>query len=50
VGQVGIILLMYLLLIYPLGKHLRYKQWVVNPLSLLIALIAGYWTVERIWM
>lgn len=48
-GQVTIILAMYLLLAKPFGQKDQYRKFVVIPASLVIALIAGYWTVERIF-
>ena len=49
-GQLLIILLLYALLVFPLGRSMQYKKWVVYPLSVIIALIAGYWTIERMMM
>lgn len=48
-GQVAVILLIFGLLIIPFGKRLNFKKQFVYPLSIMIALVAGYWTVERIW-
>jgi hypothetical protein len=48
VGQISVITLVFLLIIIPLGKKPWYKKWVVYPLSAIIALIAAYWTFERI--
>lgn len=48
IGQIAVILLVFLLLIVPFGKRLQYKKQVVFPLSVIIALIAGYWTIERV--
>jgi hypothetical protein len=47
-GQLIVILLVFGLLIIPFGKRLNFKKQFVYPLSIMIALIAGYWTVERI--
>ena len=49
VGQISIISLVFLLIIIPLGKMPWYKKGVVYPLSAVIALIAGYWTIQRIF-
>lgn len=46
--QVAIILLVFGLLIAPFGKKLNFKKQFVYPLSIIIALIACYWTVERV--
>jgi hydrogenase/urease accessory protein HupE len=47
-GQVAVILLVYLLLIKPWGKTPHYRKYVVFPLSLLIAVVALYWFFERL--
>ncbi|QEC70182.1 HupE/UreJ family protein [Panacibacter ginsenosidivorans] len=47
-GQIAVILLVFGLLIIPFGKRLNFKKQFVYPLSIMIALVAGYWTVERI--
>ncbi len=49
-GQVTVILAMFLLLVVPFGKRTDYRKKIVFPLSILIALIALYWTVERMFM
>ncbi len=49
-GQVAVILAMFLLLVVPFGKRTDYRKKIVFPLSILIALIALYWTVERMFM
>lgn len=48
IGQIAVILLVFMLLIVPFGKRMQYKKQVVFPLSVIIALIAGYWTIERV--
>ena len=48
IGQISVISLVFLLLIIPLGKMPWYKKGVVYPLSAAIALIAAYWTIQRI--
>ena len=50
VGQITIITLMFLLIIIPLGKKIWYKKFVVYPLSAVIALIAAYWVIQRIFV
>lgn len=47
-GQVTIILLIFSLLVYPFGKKSWYKSRVVFPVSILIALLAGFWTITRL--
>lgn len=46
-GQLAIILLMYVL-VYKLSKHnLLYRKWIVVPANVIIGIIASYWTIER---
>ncbi len=47
-GQIFVIALVFLLIILPFGKKPYYKKFVVYPLSAAIALIALFWTVQRI--
>lgn len=47
-GQITIILIMFALIISRLGKKQWYRKAIVYPLSILIALIAIYWTIERV--
>jgi hydrogenase/urease accessory protein HupE len=49
IGQIIVIALAYLLLIYPFGKKSWYIKAIVYPVSALIALIALYWTIVRIF-
>lgn len=49
VGQVSVITLVFLLIILPFGSKPWYKKRIVYPLSAVIALIAGYWTIQRIF-
>lgn len=48
-GQLCIILAVFALLIKPFGKKVFYKQRIVFPLSIAIALMAIYWIVERLF-
>lgn len=48
-GQVAVILAAFFLLALPFGKKPYYRKAIVIPLSILIAIIAGYWTVERLF-
>ena len=48
VGQIAVILLVFILLIIPFGKRPNFKKQFVYPLSIIIALIASYWTIERV--
>lgn len=47
-GQIAIILAVFCLLILPFGKKPYYRKWIVFSASILIGLIAFYWTVERV--
>ena len=48
-GQISVILAVFLLVIFPLGKTIKYRKRVVFPLSLMIAVVALYWTVQRVF-
>lgn len=48
-GQVTVILSAFMLLGLPFGKKNYYRKRIVMPLSVIIAAIAAYWTVERIF-
>ena len=47
-GQMSIIIAVFALIIIPLGRKNNYRKMVVYPLSVVIALIATYWTIERL--
>jgi hypothetical protein len=48
-GHLAVIFLMYILVNRTMGAKPWYRRRIVIPASLLIALIAGYWTIERIF-
>jgi hypothetical protein len=48
-GQVTVIIAAFLLLGLPFGNKPYYRKRIVMPLSIIIAAIAAYWTVERIF-
>lgn len=48
-GQVTVISSVFLLIVYPLGKQTFYRKWVVYPLSIVIGLIALFWTLQRVF-
>ena len=48
-GQVTVIIAAFLLLGLPFGNKPYYRKRIVVPLSIFIAAIAAYWTVERIF-
>jgi hydrogenase/urease accessory protein HupE len=47
-GQIAIITLIFSTLVYFFGKKPWYKKAIVVPFSVAIALIAGFWTLERL--
>lgn len=49
-GQIAIILAVFLLILLPLSKIEQYRKWVVIPLSILIGSIALFWTVQRVFL
>jgi hypothetical protein len=48
-GQISIILAVFLLIVRPFGNTINYRKKVVYPLSIIIALIAFYWTIQRVF-
>ena len=48
-GQLSIILLLYFLVSLPFSKIPGYRKRIVIPISTVIALVAAYWTVQRIF-
>jgi hypothetical protein len=48
IGQIIVIICVFLLIIIPFGKKSGYRKFVVYPLSILIALVAAYWFVKRL--
>ncbi len=48
-GQVTVIIAAFLLLALPFSKKTYYRKLIVIPLSIIIAAIALYWTVERLF-
>ncbi len=48
-GQIAVILSAFILFGKWFGKKSYYRKAIVIPLSVLITLMAGYWTVERIF-
>jgi hypothetical protein len=49
IGQITIILTVFSLIILPFGKMPSYRTRIVYPLSAAIALIAAYWTIQRVF-
>ncbi|MDB5279389.1 MAG: HupE/UreJ family protein [Ferruginibacter sp.] len=49
-GQMTVIVAMFSLVILPLKDNVWYRGRVVYGLSSMIALVAGYWVVERVFM
>jgi hypothetical protein len=50
IGQVLIIAAIFCFLIIPLRKQHWYRNRIVFPISIGIALVAGYWTIQRVWL
>jgi hypothetical protein len=48
-GQITVILTAYFLLARRFGQKPYYRKRIVIPLSILIAVVAGFWTVQRIF-
>ena len=48
IGQIAVIAAVFILLILPFGHKSWYRKFIVYPLSILIAGIALYWTVQRV--
>ncbi|GAC1307592.1 MAG: hypothetical protein NVSMB24_19740 [Mucilaginibacter sp.] len=48
-GQLTIILSAYFLLARWFGDKPYYRKWIVIPLSIIIAIIASYWTIQRLF-
>lgn len=46
-GQITVIAAVFILLVFPFGKKVSYRRWIVSPLSILIGLVALYWTIQR---
>ena len=47
-GQMAVIIAMFLLIIIPLRNKPAYRKFVVYPLSAIIAIVAAFWTFQRI--
>ena len=48
-GQAAIIVIIFSSIVALCGKKAWYRQRIVYPLSAIIALIAGYWTITRLF-
>ncbi len=49
IGQIIVISCVFLLLIIPFGNKKGFRQFMVIPLSLIIAFIASFWTIQRLF-
>jgi len=49
IGQIAVIISVFALIIIPFGKKTYYRKYIVYPISGIIALIAAYWTAERVF-
>jgi len=47
-GQIAIIILVFALLIIPFINTSQYRKIIVYPISIIIAAVAGYWTIIRL--
>ncbi len=50
IGQLVIILALYLFVSRSFSNAVWYRRRVIIPVSVVIAVVAGYWTVERIFL
>ena len=48
-GQMAVITAIFSLIIIPLRKKISYRKLIVYPLSSIIAIVAFYWTIERVF-
>ncbi len=49
IGQISVILAVFLLIIKPFGQRTNYRKEFVFPLSILIGLVAMFWTIQRVF-
>jgi hypothetical protein len=49
IGQICVIIITFLFFIIPFRRKPFYRKFIVLPISSMIALIAAYWTVERLF-
>jgi hypothetical protein len=47
-GQIVVIAVVFAFFVFPFGRKQWYRKGIVFPISIIIALIAAYWTFERI--
>jgi hypothetical protein len=50
IGQVIVIICVFAFIIVPFGKRKEYRKFVVWPASALIAIIASYWFMKRVFL
>jgi HupE / UreJ protein len=48
IGQVVVIICVFLFIIIPFGKREGYRKFIVYPISILIAVVAAYWFIKRL--
>jgi len=48
-GQIAVIAGIFSFIIIPLRKKISYRKLIVYPLSSVIAIVACYWTIERVF-
>jgi hypothetical protein len=49
-GQCAIIIISYMLFVKWLKRRMDYRKYVVFPISIVIAAISAYWTIERLFL
>ena len=49
-GQICIIVAVFSLLVFPFGKRIDYRKKFVYPVSIIIAIVAAFWTVQRVFL
>jgi hypothetical protein len=50
IGQIIVIAAVFALLVIPFGKKPWFRKAIIWPLSAFIALIAAWWTIERLFL
>jgi HupE / UreJ protein len=50
IGQVIVIICVFAMIIIPFGKRKEYRKFVVCPVSIIIAIVASYWFMKRVFL
>lgn len=48
-GQISVILCVFMLIVFPFGRKPYYRKKIVFPLSIVIGCIALFWTIQRVF-